>query len=49
MRLVEELSTQEYIDTVIAAGEVDDFEKYCEEHDIDYEDAKWYEWSGYEG
>ena len=47
MRKIDELTTEEYIDTVIASGEVKDFKGWCKRHDIDYEDAKYREYLAY--
>lgn len=44
MRKVEELTDVEYIDLVIASGEVKDLKGYCKRHDIDYEDVLEYDW-----
>jgi len=44
MRKVSELSMVEYIDVVVAYGQVDDFKAYCEQHDVDYADAMEYDW-----
>jgi hypothetical protein len=44
MRKINELTTEEYIDVVIASGEVKDFKGWCKRHDIDYEDAMSYDW-----
>lgn len=43
MRKVNELTTEEYIDCVIAS-EKKNFKKWCENHDVDYEDAMSYDW-----
>jgi hypothetical protein len=43
MRKVDELDLEEYIDCVIAS-DLDGFEEYCREHDIDYKDAMSYDW-----
>jgi len=43
MRKVNELTTEEYIDCVIAS-EKKNFKKWCENHNIDYEDVVSYDW-----
>ena len=43
LRTVDELEMEEYLDCVVASGE-DDFQQWCEEHDVDYEDAMAYDW-----
>ena len=44
MRKVDELTMDEYMDLVIASGEVKDLKGYCKRHDIDYEDVLEYDW-----
>lgn len=44
MRKVDELSMEEYMDLVIASGEVKDLKGYCKRHNIDYNDVVEYEW-----
>ena len=44
MRKIDELSMEEYMDVVIASGYVEDFEGWCEKHDVDYADAMEYDW-----
>ena len=44
MRKIDELTMDEYIAVVIASCDVKDFKGWCKRHDIDYEDAKEYDW-----
>ena len=44
MRRVDELSNEEYMDVVIAFFEEENPELWCQQHNIDYEDALEYEW-----
>jgi hypothetical protein len=45
MRKIDELTTEEYIDVVIASGSVKNFKNWCKRHNIDYEDAMEYDWN----
>lgn len=44
MRKIKELTMEEYINVVIAFGEVKDFKGWCKRHNIDYKDAISYDW-----
>lgn len=44
MRKIDELTTEEYVEVVVASATVKDFKRWCKRHNVDYADAMEYDW-----